>query len=151
MDAEQEKIWAMFCHLASLAWIPLTVVGLAIPFTNLIAPALIWFLKKEESEMIDQHGKESLNFQISMTIYGLSAFAVLVVIMLIGIVIGLAIGATEGNPVTVLFGLLAGLGVALGIITIAAIAIFQLVVVIFAAIKAKDGEMYRYPFTLRIL
>lgn len=66
-----EKQWVIFCHAGALA-------GLIVPFGNIIVPAIIWSMKKEESEWIDDQGKESLNFQISMTIYlfvaGLLAF-----------------------------------------------------------------------------
>lgn len=152
MDAEQERNWAIACHLSSLAWIPLSIVGLgAIPLVNLIAPALIWYSKKEESKLIDDHGKESLNFQISMTIYGFAASVLLVVLFFIVAVFLLAIGASEGNPIAVVLGIFSGLGLILGVIILVAIAIFQLVVVIFAALKAKEGGMYRYPFNLRLL
>lgn len=151
MDTEQEKNWAIACHLSSLVWIPLSIVGLAIPFTNLIAPAIIWYLKKDESELIDAHGKESLNFQISMTIYGIGASIIFVLIAFIGMIIFFGLGAVQSDPLAVFFGVMAGFGLVIGIGLLAAIAIFQLVVVIFAAIKTKDGEMYRYPFNLRLL
>jgi len=152
MDAEQERNWAIACHLSSLAWIPLSLVGVgAIPFINLIAPALVWYFKKDESKLIDDHGKESLNFQISMTIYGFAASVLLVVLFFIVAVFLLAIGASEGNPIAVVLGIFSGLGLILGVNTLLAIAIFQLVVVIFAALKAKEGGMYRYPFNLRLL
>lgn len=152
MDAEQERNWAIACHLSSLAWIPLSIVGVgAIPFINLIAPGLVWYFKKDESKLIDDHGKESLNFQISMTIYGFAASILLVVLFFIVAVFLFAIGASEGNPIAVMFGIFSGLGLILGITILVAIAIFQIVVVIFAALKAKEGGMYRYPFNLRLL
>jgi len=58
--------WAMLCHLISLA-------GFLIPFGNIIGPLIVWLAKKEESEFINEHGKESVNFQISLTIYLLVA------------------------------------------------------------------------------
>src|SRR5699024_12543420 len=39
----------------------------------ILGPIIIWLLKREESEYIDYHGKEGLNFVISYTAY----FAVL--------------------------------------------------------------------------
>jgi len=63
------RMWAMFCHLAGLAgFIPMTPV-----FGSVIAPLIIWQIKKDEFEFVDEHGKEALNFQISILIYALVA------------------------------------------------------------------------------
>ncbi|WP_029681744.1 DUF4870 domain-containing protein [Picosynechococcus sp. NKBG15041c] len=153
MDAEQEKNWAIACHLSSLAWILLAFVGIgAIPFVNVIAPGIIWYLKKEESELIDAHGKESLNFQISMTIYGLVAGIVLGILMIVGVVLMVLLGIGGGNnPFAALIAILTGIGFFAFIALIVAIAIFQIAVVILAATKVQEGQMYRYPFNLRLL
>lgn len=72
------RTWAMVAHVV-------TFVGYAIPFGNIIGPLFIWLLKKNESPFIDHHGKESLNFQISLTIY--YAIAGLLVFLLIGFIL----------------------------------------------------------------
>ena len=61
------KTWAMLCHLTALSFY------IGVPFGNILGPLIIWLIKKDEMPTVDQHGKESLNFQISMTIYGLVA------------------------------------------------------------------------------
>lgn len=66
MDQKQEKTWAMLCHIGTLA-------GFIIPFGNIIAPLIIWSMKKTDSSLVDDQGKESLNFQITMTIAGVVA------------------------------------------------------------------------------
>lgn len=38
-------------------------------FTAIIGPLLIWIIKREESELINFHGKQYFNFFISYTIY----------------------------------------------------------------------------------
>lgn len=85
MDNSQEKNWGMFCHLAALA-------GFVIPFGNIIGPLIVWLVKKDESAYVDKQGKESLNFQISVSIYAvISAILALVLIgFLLLIVIGIA-------------------------------------------------------------
>jgi uncharacterized protein len=55
------RMWGMFCHLASLA-------GLVVPVGNIIGPLVIWLIKKDQMPFVDDQGKESLNFQITMTI-----------------------------------------------------------------------------------
>ncbi|HKJ33078.1 MAG TPA: DUF4870 domain-containing protein, partial [Balneolales bacterium] len=57
-----DRQWAMLCHLG-------TLTGFVIPFGNIIVPAVIWKMKKDVSPLIDEQGKESLNFQISLLIY----------------------------------------------------------------------------------
>lgn len=64
----QANTWNMLCHLTSLA----EFIG--IPFGNVIRPLGICLIKKNEFLRVDEHGKESLNSQISMTIYGVIAF-----------------------------------------------------------------------------
>lgn len=83
MDEQQERTWAMGVHLAALA-------GFIIPFGNIIGPLVIWLMKKDESAFVDDQGKESLNFQISITIY-LIVSAILIVVV-IGIFLLIAIG-----------------------------------------------------------
>ena len=55
----------MLCHASALA-------GFFIPGAgHILGPLVIWLAKRGDSAEIDAHGKESLNFQISMLIYGL--------------------------------------------------------------------------------
>jgi uncharacterized Tic20 family protein len=73
--SKDEQNWAMFCHLAALA-------GFLIPFGNIIGPLIIWLVKKDTMPLVDQHGKESLNFQITVSI------AVVVCLLLMLVLIG---------------------------------------------------------------
>ena len=83
LPSKEERQWAMFCHLAALA-------GFVIPFGNIIGPLILWVLKKDESSFIDYHGKESVNFQISISIY--VVVSIILIILLIGIVLLIGIG-----------------------------------------------------------
>ena len=64
---------AMFAHLSAL-------VGFLIPFGNLIAPLIIWQMKKDDP-FVDAQGKEAVNFQITVSIAGIVA-AVLTVVLI---------------------------------------------------------------------
>lgn len=59
-----EKTLAMFCHLSALS-------VFIIPLGNFLGPLIIWLLKKDAYPLIDDQGKESLNFQISIFLYSL--------------------------------------------------------------------------------
>lgn len=61
--SKEEKQWGMFCHLSALAILLIPSIG------NIVGPLIIWLLKKDQYKFVDQEGKESINFQISITIY----------------------------------------------------------------------------------
>ena len=58
------RIWAIVTHLGAFG-------GIIFPFGNIILPLIIWAIHKKTFPFVDQHGKESINFQISMTIYSI--------------------------------------------------------------------------------
>jgi uncharacterized Tic20 family protein len=67
--SKDARMWAMFCHLGGLAGlIPMTPI-----FGSIIAPLIIWQVKKDEFGFVDEHGEEAVNFQISILIYALVA------------------------------------------------------------------------------
>lgn len=72
---KEARQWAMLCHAAAL-------LGCVIPFANLVAVYVLWNSKKGLSPFVDEHGKESLNFQITTLI------AVLIALPLIFVIIG---------------------------------------------------------------
>ena len=111
-NAKEEKTWALFCHISAFAMF-------VFPLGNILAPLVIWLIKKDEMPLVDDQGKESLNFQISITIYLLIALAL--TLILIGFLFLIVIG------------------------------IFDIVMIIIAAIKANEGEKYRYPLTIRLV
>lgn len=97
----QENTWAMFCHLGGLC-------GYFIPFGNIIVPLVLWLIKKDEYPTVNHHGKEALNFNISITIYALVAallcllligfvFLVVLAIVQIVLIIIATIEASKGN------------------------------------------------------
>ena len=109
---DQTRQWAMFLHLSLLA-------GFVVPMAGLVAPILIWQLKKTELPGLDVHGKNALNWIISALIY-----AVVCVILVFAII---------GIPLLI----------ALGIVGI----IFPVI----AAIKANNGEVWKYPMSITII
>ena len=69
----------MLCHASAL-------IGFFVPWAgHILGPLIVWLAKRGDSPEIDEHGKESLNFQISMLIYNLIAGVLCLV--LIGFVI----------------------------------------------------------------
>jgi uncharacterized Tic20 family protein len=80
---KEELNWAMGCHLAALS-------GFVIPFGNIIGPLIIWLIKKDTMPLVNEHGKESLNFQITVLIAAVISFVLMFV--LIGFVLIFVVG-----------------------------------------------------------
>jgi len=102
------------CHVAGFSGY-LTGVGW------ILGPLIVWLLKRAESASVDAHGKEALNFQISMLLWMLLLLA--------------------GSFFTC--------GVTLPLLGV--LAVVHIVLMIIAAFKAGNGELYRYPLTLRLV
>lgn len=80
--SKDERMWGMLCHISAFAFF-------IFPFGNIIGPLVIWLIKRDVYQFVNEQGKESLNFQISVTIYALAAL--LLSIILIGIPILIAL------------------------------------------------------------
>ena len=88
-------------------------------FTGFIGPLVIWLIKKDESPFVDDQGKESLNFQITMLIAHMVSGALWCVFV--------------------------------GAITTPALIVVDIVFCIMGAMKANNGEYYRYPINIRMI
>ncbi|MFQ5707475.1 MAG: DUF4870 domain-containing protein [bacterium] len=83
-EEQQARNWAMLCHLAGLA-------GYIVPLGNILGPLAIWLIKKDELPLVDEQGKEALNFQISITIYVFAAAILSIVLIGLPLLFGLLI------------------------------------------------------------
>ena len=81
--SKDERTFGMLCHLIALS-------GVVIPFGFIIGPLVIWLIKKDEMPFVDDQGKESLNFQITMLIA--SIVCLLLTFVVIGIFMLIALG-----------------------------------------------------------
>ncbi len=73
------RTWSVLCHATALA-------GFFVPWAgHILGPLIVWLAKRGDSPEIDEYGKESLNFQISMLIY--NVIAGVLCLVLIGFII----------------------------------------------------------------
>jgi len=84
-NEKDARLWGMLCHLAAL------VTLLWIPLGNILGPLVVWLIKRNDYPFVDQQGKESLNFQVSMTIYMLVAVVLTFICIGMPLLIGLAV------------------------------------------------------------
>ncbi len=82
----------------------------------ILAPLVIYLIKKNESTFVAYHAKESLNFQITMFI-----ICFVLVITVIGLLLLWVVG------------------------------IIYMVLIIVATIRAGEGKLYKYPFSIRLI
>jgi len=77
--SSDERTWSVAVHLSALS-------ALFIPFGHLLGPLVVWLIKRGDMPMVDRHGKEALNFQITVTLAsflcGLLAFIGIGVVLL---------------------------------------------------------------------
>ena len=75
--SSDERTWAMLCHLSTFAGL------IGVPFGHILGPLIAWMIKRDEYPLVDDQGREALNFQISMTIYSLICAVLIITIPLI--------------------------------------------------------------------
>jgi hypothetical protein len=110
----QARRLAMLCHLLSFAYCILRM-GLV------LAPALIWMSQRRHYTFVDDQGRESVNFQITVLLAAL-----------------VALGLANFVP-------------KIGYNLLFVIGLIHLVLTFIAAYQANRGVAYRYPLCWRLI
>ena len=127
-----------------------------IPLGNFIFPTLIWSLKKKESEFIDESGKQAINFQLSLLVY----FMILLIVSIPSIIYSIFEGtnvnlSSEGAWIMEQFtaGRITGIAVILivTIVLFVVLKVFEFFIILYAAVKSSNGEVYKYPLTIKFI
>lgn len=110
---EEDKTLGMLCHLLAI-------------FTGFLGPLILWLVKKDSSTFLDHHGREALNFQITvfLVMLGLGSVTFVLLFVFVGFFL---------IPVMMVMQVLA------------------IVAEVMAAVAAQRGEWHRYPFCLRLV
>ena len=146
LDNHQKNI-ATFIHLSTFS-------RFIIPFGNFIGPIVLWVSNKEKSEFVDAHGKQAINFQMSILIYAIIIGTISIPLFIFKLFNGIDFidfnGFNDfhiniGKPSALLY-ITGGFG-AMAIIGF----ILELVFIVKASLKARDGELYEYPFTINFI
>ena len=95
-------------------------------YGNIFGPLVVWLIKKDEMPFVNEQAKESMNFQITASI-------ILTILTVVAFVLSFILVGFLLYPIIVLIG------------------VADLVLIIVAAIKANEGENYRYPFAIRLI
>ena len=82
VPTQDERTWGMLAHLTAFS-------GFLVPLGNVIAPLVVWLVKRDQSEFVADQGKEALNFNISVLLAGVVCG--ILVWIFIGILLGVAL------------------------------------------------------------
>ncbi len=104
----------MLCHLLGI-------------FTGFLGPLILWLVKKDSCVFVDHHGREALNFQLTIFLVMMGLMAMTMVLMFVFFIGFLFI------PV------------------IMAMQVLAIVAEVMAAVAAQRGDWHRYPFCLRLV
>jgi len=140
MITQQEKNNAALIHLGGLA-------KYVFPFAGIIVPLLIWQSKKHESEFINQQGKEAVNYNISMLLYSflICILVIIPVILLVSETIVHEDAYNDYPPINFIISI-----VVIGIIWVVE-SILEFILIILAAVRASEGQNYKYPLTIKFI
>ena len=114
LSQSDDKLWASLAHFGGVL--------------SFIPPLIIWLVFKDRGPLVNQEGKESLNYQITIAIAWVAYAIVSSILAFIPI-----------------------LGPILALILVLAIWAAQIVFPIIGGVKVNGGGTYRYPFAIRLI
>ncbi|ARV10552.1 hypothetical protein BTO05_13250 [Winogradskyella sp. PC-19] len=147
MTTDHHKNIATFIHLSTFS-------RFLIPFGNFIGPIVLWQVNKEKSDFVDKHGKQAINFQISVLLYALIIGTISIPFFIFKVFNGIDFinfsgfydfHINIGKPSPLLY-ITGGLGVLafLGFL-------IELALIVKASLSARDGKEFQYPLTIKFL
>jgi len=115
--SSDERGWAMGAHLS-----PFIIFVMPLPGMNVLAPLIIWLMKKDTMPYVGAHAKEALNFNISFLIWGVAALIVGLLLFVVGV-----------------------------FLTLPLVGLVWFILTIVGTAKAGNNEIYEYPLTIRFV
>jgi len=149
MLSNHHKNIAAVIHLSALS-------KFIFPLGNFIMPLIFWTMNKDKSEFVDKHGKQAINFQLSILLYTFFIGAITIPLFLFGVLNHIDFPefwqaydfnfhiSNQASYNVIIFSILAGLLVIAGFI-------LEIIFIIIATSKANQGEPYKYPLTIKFL
>lgn len=131
-----------------------TLTQYFIPFGNFIFPIIIWSTTRDKSEYVNEQGKQTINFQLSLFLYTFILALIAIPVVIITFFNNVSFNAMINN--NDLFFENYDFSNMTGVITIAISAIFLFIImkivefflIIYAAVKTSNGDHFKYPFSI---
>lgn len=142
MKQNTQNTNAFLIHISAFA-------GFVFPFGQIITPLIAWQTLKDRSPFLDEQGKEAINFNLSYTLYAFILSIAFIPLFFRSFFSSfnnfnnfqLNLDLSTSNLLNIM-----GLGSILGILYLVGISL-----ILIAAFKAKEGESYTYPFTIKFI
>ena len=140
MTIQNEKTTAALLHVSAFA-------KYLIPFAGIVVPLIIWQTKKHQSEYVDANGKSVINFHLSILVYSIVLAIILGIFFLNSISQLVQIESAGGEvfPVELISIVI------IGAIVLGAWTITEFILIILGSVKANEGTVYKYPFTINFI
>lgn len=134
-----------------------TLTQYFIPFGNLIFPIIIWSTNKDKSQYVDEQGKQTINFQLSLFLYSCILAMIAIPILIITIIQNASFPAMINNNDLVFDEF--NFNNINGVLTVAIVAIIlfifmkmaEFILIIYASLKTSNGDDFKYPLTINFL
>lgn len=110
-------------NIAAIAHLSAFSIFAGIP--SFIGPLVIWLLQRDRDTFVAEEAREALNFNLSILLYTLAAIAAMILTLGLGLIVIIPVALVAAPA--------------------------WLVLTVLAAIRAADGQPYRYPLTLRLI
>ncbi|MBS3992750.1 MAG: DUF4870 domain-containing protein [Bacteroidetes bacterium] len=149
MTTNNEHTNAFLIHLSAFT-------GYFIPLGSILFPLIVWNLKKDESEYVNHHGKEAVNFNLSFLLYYtvllITLFPILfkTIFQLVSHVEHLE-HLNHFDQVQQLFSFGGWFSLFGIVVLIGSLSIFKFIIIIIAAVKAQQGEYFKYPLRINFI
>ena len=121
IPAPSENEERMWAMLGHLSAFSAFITGIGC----VLGPLIIWLIKRDTMPFAGEQAKEALNFNITVIIAAVGLWVLTIITLGIGLLLTIPLGL--------------------------ALFVGWLVLTIVGAVKANNGEHYRYPFTIRLV
>ncbi|AOW21837.1 DUF4870 domain-containing protein [Urechidicola croceus] len=142
MKTKNDNNNAFLIHISALA-------GYFFPLGGVIAPLIFWQVKKDESAFLDEQGKEAVNFNLSFLLYQFILGLTFIPFFFRTIFNAFSNIDNMHNNFHFDFPNIFGFFGSASLIGLLAIA--RLALIILGAIRANNGENYKYPLTIKFI
>lgn len=150
METTGNRNTATLVHLSTFSqWV--------FPFGNFILPIIIWTSFKHKSPFVERHGRNVINFELSLLLYAIVTAAITIPVLLYSIFSDVPVNRvfdgdlffSENMTIADFAGWPMVAVVLAGLYILMKVAEFFLVIL--AAVKASNGEDFKYPFTINFI
>ena len=150
METTGNKNAATLVHLS-------TLTQYMFPFGNFIMPIIIWSSLKHKSAFVERHGRNVINFELSLLLYCIVTAIIAIPVLIYSIFnevsardffngdldlsYDLSLGGISGLPLIA----------AVLVVLYVTVKVAEFFLVIYAAVKASNGEDFKYPLTINFI